>query len=62
MNQFIRSQINNMIQMTQTFERACEMAAMKDDGRISKEEAKTLKRIHDASAKFIAVLTKERDS
>lgn len=58
MNTFVRTQIQNMLLMTKTFEDACELAAKQDDGQVSKEEAKNLKKIHKAVAQF----TKELES
>ena len=52
MNSYIKAQILNITTMTKTFEQACEMAAMKDDGKISREEEKQLKKIEAASHKF----------
>lgn len=52
MNSYIKAQILNITTMTKTFEQACEMAAMKDDGQISREEEKQLKKIKTASQKF----------
>lgn len=52
MNSYIKAQILNITTMTKTFEQACEMAAMKDDGKISQEEEKQLKKIKTASQKF----------
>lgn len=52
MNNYIKAQILNITTMTKTFEQACEMAAMKDDGKISREEEKQLKKIKAASQKF----------
>lgn len=52
MNSYIKAQILNITTMTKTFEQACEMAAMKDDGQISREEEKQLKKIKAASQKF----------
>lgn len=52
MNSYIKAQILNITTMTKTFEQACEMAAMKDDGKISREEEKQLKKIKTASQKF----------
>lgn len=52
MNSYIKAQILNITTMTKTFEQACEMAAMKDDGKISREEEKQLKKIKAASQKF----------
>ena len=52
MNSYIKAQILNITTMTKTLEQACEMAAMKDDGKISREEEKQLKKIKAASQKF----------
>ena len=52
MNDYIEMQIRNMVSMTRTFEQACEMAATKNDGKVNAAEAKTLKRIKAATAKF----------
>ena len=52
MNSYIQAQILNIITMTKTFEQACEMAALKDDGKISREEEKQLKKIKVAAQKF----------
>ncbi len=52
MNSYIKAQILNITTMTKTFEQACEMAAMKDDGKINREEEKQLKKIKAASQKF----------
>ena len=56
MNTFIHTQCRNMISSVRIFLQACEMAAKKDDGRISKEEQKTLKAIHAAANAFIKEL------
>lgn len=58
MNHYISAQITNMTSMARTFIMSCEMAAKEDDGQISKEEAKTLKKITNATERFI----KELDS
>ena len=41
-----------MLLMVKTFESSCDMAAKSDDGEVSREEAKTLKKIHKAVAAF----------
>lgn len=58
MNYYIDAQCKNMIAMVNTFEQACTMAASKDDGTISKEEEKQLKKIHAAAKKFKDELSK----
>lgn len=52
MNSYIQAQILNITTMTKTFEQACEIAAVKDDGKISREEEKQLKKIKAAAQKF----------
>lgn len=58
MNFYIDAQIVNMKAMVKTFEQSCRMAATKDDGKISPEEEKVLKKISAASQKFIKELDK----
>ncbi|MEG0970979.1 MAG: hypothetical protein RSE47_07725 [Acidaminococcaceae bacterium] len=53
MNNYIEFQCQNIISIVKTFEQACDMAATKDDGRISTDEQKMLKLIHATSSKFI---------
>lgn len=60
MNAYIHAQILNMQAMAKTFERSCEMAAMKDDGKINREEAKQLKRIKAAVESFCKELDKAK--
>ena len=52
MNDYIEMQIRNMLTMSKTFEQACELAAMKNDGKIDPSEEKILKKIKAATAKF----------
>lgn len=56
MNYFINAQIVNMVAMTKTFAQTCRMAALKDDGIVSKDEEKQLKKIEAATKKFITEL------
>lgn len=58
MNFYIDAQIINMKAMVKNFEQSCRMAATKDDGKISAEEEKILKKINIASQKFIKELDK----
>jgi hypothetical protein len=55
-NMFIRQQCANMIRTVEIFHQACEMAALRDDGKISKDEKDAFKAICKASNKFIHVL------
>lgn len=52
MNSYLNAQIMNMVTMTKTFEQACELATIKDDGIRSREEEKALKKIKVAALKF----------
>lgn len=56
MNQFITSQIDNSISFTKSFIVSCEMGALKDDGKIDKEEQKILSKIRKASQAYIKEL------
>lgn len=58
MNFYIDTQIINMKAMVKNFEQSCRIAATKDDGKISPEEEKILKKIGTASQKFIKELDK----
>jgi len=44
--------------MVKTFELSCKMAALKNDGKVDKNEEKQLKKISAASKKFIQELEK----
>lgn len=61
MNSYIYAQIINMQTMVKTFEQACELAALKDDGKISKDEAKQIKRIKAAAQQFYKELEKVKN-
>lgn len=58
MNHYIDAQCKHMIAMVNTFEQACQMAITEDDGSISKEEEKALKKIRAASKRFKTELNK----
>jgi len=58
MNYHIDAQIINMKTIVRTFEQSCRMAATKDDGKISPEEEKILKKISAATQRFIKDLDK----
>ena len=47
--------------MAKTFEQSCELAATKDDGKVSKDEAKQLKRIKAAVETFCKELDKVKN-
>lgn len=56
MNTHIAAQITNITTMTKVFVQSCEMAATKDDGKVSVEEAKQLAKIKKAADKFMKEL------
>ena len=56
MNQYIYAQILNITTMAKTFQKSCELAAIKDDGTIDKTEEKQLKAINKATERFIKQL------
>jgi len=56
LNTFIQIQCRNMISSVRIFLQACELAAKKDDGFISKSEQRTLNAIHAAARSFIREL------
>ena len=58
MNQYLKSQIENMKVMTTAFKNACHLAVMQNDGQIDKQEEKAIKKIDAATQKFL----KELDS
>lgn len=61
MNHYIHAQILNMQAMAKSFCQACELAATKDDGKISRDEAKQLKRIKAAVESFCKELNRAKD-
>ena len=56
MNQYIKAQILYMKNVVKTFNDSCHLAATKDDGEISKDEFRTLKRIKKASERYLKAL------
>lgn len=58
MNSYIEAQIFNIKSMVNVFNQSCQMAAIKDDGKISKEEAKQLSKIQAAVERFCKELDK----
>ena len=53
MNNYMKAQINQITTTAKLFKDACRIAAIKDDGRIDKKEAKELKKLEAATDKFI---------
>ncbi|MBQ1521135.1 MAG: hypothetical protein IIZ74_00030 [Erysipelotrichaceae bacterium] len=58
MNSYIKMQLNTMIQYVDSFQQACELAAIKDDGIVDRKEEKQLKKIRKAVARFRKELEK----
>ena len=53
-NPYLKAQCQNMVSALAAFSTACELAAYEDDGSLSKEELRQLRRIHAAAARFQA--------
>ena len=60
MNRFMQSQVNNVLLSLKTMNQSIEMAAKQDDGKISKEEQKNIRKIRKAIAKFEQAMGKIR--
>lgn len=58
MNEYIKAQILNMTTMVKTFELSCKMAAIKNDGKIDRDEERQLKKINTACEKFVSDLNR----
>lgn len=58
MNPYIATHIFNAKAMARNFEQACQQAAKQDDGKISKEEEKILRKIQTITARFVNDLDK----
>ena len=58
MNTHMVTQINQILLSIQVFEDSLKIAAQKDDGTISKEEAKVINKIKKASEKYKNTLNK----
>jgi len=58
MNLEIQTQVLAMQNMVRNFGQICRVAAMKDDGKIDSDEAKTIKKIEAASQRFLKELNK----
>ena len=52
MNEFMKSQVNNALMSLKTLDKSIELAAVQDDGVMSKEEQKQVKRIRRAVRRF----------
>ena len=60
MNFFMTMQINNMITNLRLFEDSLKLAALKDDGCLSKSEEKQLKAVYKATEAFRIELEKAK--
>lgn len=58
MKDYILAHVMNIQALVKNFEHACEQAALKDDRKISADEAKALKKIHKAVERFTNDLDK----
>lgn len=58
MNTHIKLEITNAILVSQNFKTACRVDATKDDGKISKDEARILKKLEKCTDKYIKELNK----
>lgn len=52
MNEFMKSQVSNALMSLKTLDKSIELAAVQDDGVMSKEEQKQVKRIRRAVRRF----------
>ena len=52
MNEFMKSQVNNALLSLKTLDKSIELAAVQDDGIMSREEQKQVKRIRRAIRRF----------
>lgn len=57
-NPYMQAQCRNMLSTISAFSQACELAAREDDGVLSKVEARELKKIRVAAARFQCELTR----
>lgn len=53
-NVYMKLQAENMLNLLSAFQSECRMAVLRDNGRITKEEQRCLKRIDAAVEKFSA--------
>ena len=58
-NPYLKAQCQNMVSALAAFSTACELAAYEDDGALSKEELRQLRKIRAAAARFQAELQRE---
>ncbi len=58
MNPYIATHILNAQAMARNFEQSCDQAARQDDGKLSKEEEKLLKKVHAITERFVTDLGK----
>ena len=52
MNTYLEMQIKNMLIFIDGFEKACQLAVLKDDGKIDRTEERQLRKIRAAAARF----------
>ena len=52
MNLYLKMQIQTMLSSVEAFEKGCDLAAVKDDGKVDAKEARMLRRLHKAASDF----------
>ena len=58
MNRFMQSQVNNALLSLKALDQSLEMAALKDDGKVSRDEEKQIKKIRKAIRDFEKKMSK----
>ena len=58
MNEFMKSQVNNALLSLKTLDKTIELAAVQDDGVMSREEQKQVKRVRKAVRRFEKAMAK----
>ena len=58
MNSYIRLEITNQVMNCNSFLMACKRDALKDDGKIDKQEKKQLEKLEKATQKYVKELEK----
>lgn len=58
MNRFMKSQVDSALLTLKALSQSLEMSALKDDGEISREETKQIKKIRKAISKFEKKMSK----
>ena len=56
-NRFLRNQIANMLNTLEVFEKSCTLAAEMDDGKVDRNEAAVLEKLHKATVRYRKALS-----